>query len=124
MSNNPINLAIRFLLELAALAALGTWGFQAVQGPLRFVAAVVAPVAAAAIWGVFRIPGDPGPAPVATPGPVRLVIEIVFFSLAAIGLAAAGFSTLAWVLGGITLLHYLASYDRVARMVRNQPPNG
>jgi len=123
MSNNPINLAVRFLLELAALAALGSWGFHASQGPLRYVLAVMTPVAAAAIWGVFRIPGDPGPAPVATPGPVRLAIEIAYFTLASLGLAAAGYSRLAWILGGLVLLHYIVSFDRVGWMVRNQPPN-
>lgn len=123
MSNNPINLAVRFLLELAALAALGTWGFHMLQGPLRFVIAVIIPVAAAAVWGVFRIPGDPGPAPVATAGPLRLAIEIAYFALACLGLAAAGFTKLAWILGGLVLLHYIVSFDRVRWMVRNQPPN-
>ncbi len=122
MANHPVNLALRFLLELGALAALGVWGWHAVPGGLRYLLALLAPALAAVIWGVFRVPGDPGPAPVATPGPLRLAIEIAFFGLATFGLATANFVTLAWVLGGTALAHYLASYDRVARMLKNRPP--
>ena len=37
MSENPVNLALRFLLELAALAALGQWGWVAHDGAARWV---------------------------------------------------------------------------------------
>jgi hypothetical protein len=124
MSNHPVNLGIRFALEIGGLLALGVWSWWAVEGPFRYALVLIIPGTAAAIWGVFRVPGDPGPAPVATPGPVRLAIEITFFVLATWGLAASGYTSGAWILGGITALHYLASFDRVARMLRNLPPPG
>lgn len=70
------------------------------------------------LWGVFRVPGDPGDAPVAVPGPVRLLLEAVFFATAVVLLDAAGQSNTALVFGSIVVLHYLASYDRVIRFLR------
>ncbi len=118
MSNNPINLALRFALELAALAAMAWWGWVAHDGAARWLWAAGLPLLAAAVWGVFRIPNDPGDAPVAVPGPVRLLIEAAVFGGATWCLYAAGQPALAAVFGGIVLLHYLASYDRVARLLR------
>ena len=46
------NLALRFLLELAALAAVGYWGWDA-GGPLLAIAAVAA---VAVVWGLFVAP--------------------------------------------------------------------
>jgi hypothetical protein len=50
------NLGLRFLLELSALAALGYWGSQ--TGPLvvSIVLAIAAPLAGAAVWGVYAAP--------------------------------------------------------------------
>ena len=56
MSENPANLALRFLLELAALAALGYWGWVAHDGASRWVWTAGLVVGAAAVWGVFRCP--------------------------------------------------------------------
>jgi hypothetical protein len=58
MGFHPVNLAIRFILELAALVAMGVWGWLQVDGVLRFVVALAVPIAAAALWGVFAVPGD------------------------------------------------------------------
>ncbi len=117
MSSNPINLALRFILELTALASLGLWGWYKGDGWLRFVLALVIPLTFAALWGIFRIPGDPGHAPVATPGIIRLAFELTYFSLATWSLYDAHFTTLAWVQGGAVLLHYLVSYDRILWMI-------
>ena len=52
-----LNLALRFLLELAALASLGYWGGTAPAGAAaRAALAVALPVAAAAFWGMFVAP--------------------------------------------------------------------
>jgi hypothetical protein len=37
MSTNPINLAVRFLLELSALFAMGLWGWQQGEGLIRYL---------------------------------------------------------------------------------------
>ena len=50
MSQNPINLGVRFLLELAALAALGFWGWTQHTGVLRYLLAIVLPLFAAFMW--------------------------------------------------------------------------
>jgi hypothetical protein len=49
-------LAVRFALELAALAALAYWGFSEFDGVLSVVLGVGAPLAAAVVWGLFVSP--------------------------------------------------------------------
>lgn len=121
MSNNPLNLAVRFLLELGALAAMAYWGWTTHDGLWRFLWAVGLPLLAAALWGTLRVPGDPGDAPVAIPGAFRLFLEFIFFATAVWCIADAGRQSLAVAFAAITLLHYLASYDRVLRFLRRSP---
>jgi hypothetical protein len=59
MGSNPINLVIRFLLELSALMAMGFWGWNQGKGAFRFVLAFGIPIIAALVWGVFAVPDDP-----------------------------------------------------------------
>lgn len=118
MSSHPINLALRFLLEIAALLALGVWGWQSGEGWLQFGLALGIPLVAAALWATFRIPNDPGAAPVAVPGLIRLILEIAFFALAVWGLYQARLVTFAWILGLTVALHYLISYDRILWMIK------
>ncbi|MDP8905641.1 MAG: YrdB family protein [Chloroflexota bacterium] len=69
---------------------MGIWGWNAFASPWNVAAAIGVPLVAAAIWGTFRVPNDPGHAPVEVPGLVRLAIELVFFAVAAVLLYAAG----------------------------------
>jgi hypothetical protein len=117
MSENPLNLALRFALELAALAALGYWGWVAHAGAVRYVWVIGLVVGAAAVWGAFRVPGDGGPPVVAVPGWVRLTIEALFFGGATLTLLAAGRVTLGLAFAFIVVLHYAISYDRVLRFL-------
>lgn len=88
------NLAVSFLLELCALAALAYWGVRTGQGLiLKIGLGVGAPLLAAVMWGVFVSPK----APVSVHKHVRLVLQLVFFGLAAAALSATGRPTLAWV---------------------------
>jgi len=87
-------------------------------------AAIVLPVVAATLWGVFRIPNDPKPAPVAVPGPVRLLLEWALFGWAVWALADMGYDGWAWLLAGVLVAHYLVSYDRTGVMIRNRPYKG
>jgi hypothetical protein len=117
MGSHPLNLAFRFLLELAALIALGVWGWSLATGAARFVAALAAPIVAAAMWGLFNVPGDPsrsGAAPVPVRGMVRLALELAFFGLAAWALAASGHADLGIALAVAVAIHYAMSYDRIA----------
>ena len=120
MGSHPLNLAFRFLLELAALAALGVWGWSLATGATRFVLALAAPIAAAAMWGLFNVPGDPsrsGAAPIPVRGVVRLALELAFFALAASALAASGHAGLGIALAVAVAIHYAISYDRMAWLV-------
>lgn len=115
MAEHPINLALRFILEIAALIALGYWGWMANEGVLRYALAISLPIAAAVLWATFRVTGEAGAdQPIfAVPGVVRLLMEVAFFSFAVWGLYQAGAASTAWILGGIVLVHYLISYDRI-----------
>jgi hypothetical protein len=72
------------------LGALIYWGFQVGEGPMKIVLGVLLPLLAATVWGTFRVPNDPGKAPVAVRGPVRLLLEAAFFGLAVAALSSAG----------------------------------
>lgn len=118
MSKHPLNLALRFALELAALTALGYWAWTMNGGLWRWVLVVALPLLAAGIWGSFRVPGDPGNAPIPVPGIVRLAIEALFFGASVLALANAGRETLAMILAAIVLIHYAISFDRIVWLVR------
>lgn len=109
MNSHPINMTLRFVLELAALLALGIWGWQKGDGLLRFVLAFGVPLVAAFLWAAFRVPGDPGAAPVAIPGTLRLAFELVLFAFATWAFYDTNLKALAGIfrhVGGNTL-HYL-----------------
>ena len=90
-------LAIRFGLELCALAALGWWGFSVGDGLVSYVVGLGAPLAAAALWGVLAAPkGRFGGR-----DPMRLAGEIVVFGAATLALASLGRW---WLAGGFGVL--------------------
>jgi len=122
MASHPLNLALRFLLELSALVAFGYWGWTQNAGALRWILAIGLPLIAAAAWGLFNVPDDPGRsgrAPVPVPGIVRLILEAVFFGLAIWALVAAGQPRWAWMLLGLLLVHYAWAYDRLEWLLRH-----
>lgn len=118
MAQNPINLALRFILELLALYFMGRWGWTQHTGVARYVLAIGYPLFAAAIWGIFRVPNDGGAPVVRVPGAVRLLIEVMYFGFATWGLFDSGATTTGWIFGGITLFHYIVSYDRIIWLVK------
>jgi hypothetical protein len=116
VGSHPINLALRFGLELAALAAMGLWGWQLTTGVFRVVLAIAIPVAAAVLWGVLAVPGDPsrsGAAFFPTPGGIRLIFEVAFFAFAVWALYATDHARLAIAMAAIVVVHYAISYDRI-----------
>ena len=120
MGSHPINLTIRFLLELATLLAMGVWGWRQGEGWVRFVLAVGIPIIVAVVWGVFAVPNDPsrsGAAPVAVPGILRLAIELAVFVFAIWALYDLGYTGLSWILGIIVAIHYITSYDRIRWLI-------
>lgn len=120
MGSNPINLVIRFLLELTALTAMGMWGWRLSDNWTRFILVIGVPIVAMAIWGTFAVPDDPsrsGNAPVEVPGIIRLVIELAFFSFEVWIFHELGFTRLGWTMCIIVFLHYLVSYDRIMSLL-------
>jgi hypothetical protein len=97
----PANDALRFFLELSALAAVAYWGWTEPDGALRWVLVVAAPLAVAAVWGRWMAPkssarvGDPW----------RLIIELLVFGSAVAALARAGQPILAAVLAAASAIH-------------------
>ena len=85
------NLLLKFLLELAALAAFGYWGASAASGALAVVLAVAVPAAMVVLWGAFAAPNSARRLPAAT----RVPFELTVFALAALALVGAGSSALA-----------------------------
>jgi hypothetical protein len=120
MGSHPINLTLRFLLEIAALLAMGFWGWRQGEGWLRVLLAIGIPLIAAILWGTFAVPDDPsrsGKAPIVTPGIIRLIMELAFFIFACWALWDEELVRLGWILGILVMLHYIVSYDRVLWLI-------
>lgn len=113
-----INLGLHFLLELCGLAALIYWGFHTGEGLMKIILGVVVPLLAAVAWGTFRVPNDPGKAPVAVRGPVRLLLEAAYFGLAVAALSSAGQPTLAALFGIAVAIDYAIMYERVIWLLK------
>ncbi|MES0489521.1 MAG: YrdB family protein [Leptospirales bacterium] len=121
MGSHPINLAVRFLLELSALVAMGAWGWRQTDGWFRFVLALGVPLIFAVMWGTFAVPDDPsrsGKAPVPVPGMVRLTLELAFFTIGTWMLYQSGYPTPGFIFGVVVVVHYLVSYDRVSWLIQ------
>ena len=101
------NLALRFVLELCALAAFSYWGFHAPSSRVaRIAAAIVAPLVAAVVWILFGAPG----AQFELSDPLHLVLEVLFFGGAAVALRAAGRRTYALAFGALAAINRALMY--------------
>lgn len=93
-------LAVRFVLELAMLAAFAYWGFNSSDTTmLNIVLGIAAPLAAAIVWGTFLAPRRKTDLPI----PARVVIEFIVFGLAAVALWAADQPTWAIVVAVVAV---------------------
>ena len=100
------NLALRFLLELVALAAVGWWGWHvggSTSGQLSL--AIALPLAVALAWGAFIAPK----ARFSVSRPVWYGLQVVIFGAAALALAsvwstAAGIAFALVIVANTTLL--------------------
>jgi hypothetical protein len=94
-----MNLAIRFLLELGALTALGVWGYRIGGGVVKVGLAAGLPLAAAVIWGTFVSPNAAVPVPAA----VHLLLQVAIFGAAATTLLQLGHRLPAGVFGLVAI---------------------
>ncbi len=88
-----INLAVKFLLELAAFAALAWWGGTVGHGAVSVLVAVAAPLVAVVLWGMWAAPRAARRLPLAR----RVPFELAVFALAALAIGTVS------VLAGILL---------------------
>ncbi|MDI2130297.1 YrdB family protein [Yinghuangia seranimata] len=88
------NLAVVFLLELAALAGVGTWGFTTRDGlGARLLAGLGGPAVLIVLWALFGAPD----ATYKVHGAVRVAFELGWFGIGVAAFAAAGYVTQATV---------------------------
>lgn len=118
MNNHPLNLALRFILELLALYIVGYWGYTKGEGVYKYIFMLLIPLILATAWAVFRVPGDPGRAPVAVNGIIRLTIEASVFGIAVFALFDTGYDKYGWILLAVLIVHYAISYDRLFWIIK------
>lgn len=98
------------------MVSFSTWCWR-FGNTVKYLLAIGLHLIAMAVWAVFRVPGDPGSAPVAVSGIVRLLIEVLFFSAAIITLFQMDYRVLAWVFILVTVVHNAVSYDRILHLI-------
>lgn len=107
------NLAVKFGLELAAVAAFAIWGASVGSGALAVVLAVIAPLLAIGLWSTFAAPRSTR----RLPTPARIPFELAIFALAALALVASGNETFAIVFAATAVINaacltWLEQWDR------------
>jgi Protein of unknown function (DUF2568) len=113
-----VTLTVRFLCELATLAALAYWGFTVGDGIGAWALGVGGPLLAAVVWGAWVAPKARWPVPI----PTRVVIELALFGAATAALAVAGQPLLAVVLGVAALATSLLNASQ-ERQASDRPPD-
>ncbi len=110
------NLALRFVLEIAALTGLGIAAWTQTGGAARWITVVIVPLAAATLWGTFNVLDDPsrsGEAPVKVAGWVRLAVELLVLGGGWIAYGVAGHAVVGATFAALTVLHYTVGRARV-----------
>ncbi|MFG2833754.1 YrdB family protein [Streptomyces zaomyceticus] len=108
-----LNEGLAFLLELAAFALLGWWGWESAEAwAPRLLLAVAAPAAAIVLWGLFAAPK----ARVRLPPVGVLAVKALVFGAAVAALYGLGRHGGAVVLAVVAVVNTaLATMDRRAR---------
>ena len=97
-----LNAALRFVLELVGIVALGIWGWTvADDSPLRFVLAVGAPLALIVVWAFLIAPRSRSPLDPRT----RFVVGSGLLLVAAGALWAAGFPAAAAIFAVLNVVN-------------------
>ncbi|MGG3890505.1 YrdB family protein [Metabacillus fastidiosus] len=82
-----LNIALRFLIELCSLFAIGYWGFQMGKGILlKSILGIGAPLTIAVIWAMF---GSPNASYQLNSG-LRLSLELIIYLLASAAIYTTG----------------------------------
>jgi len=113
---HSINLAVRFVLEVLALIAMGVWGWRQSDESFRLLVALAIPIVLAIVWGTFNVPGDPsrgGSAPIVVSGVIRLIVELGIFAVVTWALYNIGYTKLSLFFIFTVVVHYIVSYERI-----------
>ena len=95
------NLTLKFLLEVAALAAFAYWGAGTGAMPVSLFLAIATPAAAAVLWGVFAAPKSDRRLPLQP----RIRFELTIFTAAVLALLSAGVPGLAVAMSALVILN-------------------
>ncbi len=89
-----LNLAIRFLLELCMLAAVGYWGFSTHAGwVLKVIFGIGLPILLIVIWGLLLAPRASHP----LRGISHTLLSLVLLGSGAVALFVSGRTALGWI---------------------------
>ncbi len=105
------NLVLRFVLEVACLVGIGVAGWQVTPA-----LGIAGSVMAAAAWGVFAVPDDPGrhgEALVPVHGWLRLLMELAVFIGGAAAWLVAGRLAVSVSLAALVVLHHVVALPRL-----------
>src|SRR5688572_23191338 len=113
-----VHLAIRFLLELVMLAGVAMLGWELAG----LIGAIALAIGALALWGVFGTEGDGarGDPVIATPGPFRLLLELVLFGVGAVGLWLVWSRAASETFLTVSVIHYLITWERQWWLIRGR----
>ena len=114
-----VNDAVFFAVELAALVALGMWGWHVGAGGWRLVLVVALPLAFALAWGLLAAPN----ASRRLTGPLLVLFQLVAFLLAAAALWATGRTVPGVVLGVVAVAVVLLDRRLGGREYRGRESN-
>ena len=100
--SKTLNLAVRFLLELCLLAAVGYWGFKTNQGwIMKIILGIGLPILIAVLWGLFVAPRALYP----LSGIPYLILELMLLGSGAVALFASGQANLGWIYTAILVIN-------------------
>ncbi len=110
-----INLALRGLMELGIVLAIGYWGYRTGEGTLsRGLLGFGAPLLVFGLWALVDFRGSG-----ALAEPLRLGQELALSGVAAVALYAAGQHALGWTMGGLSILHHALVYLLGERLLKH-----
>ena len=102
-----INIALRFILELCALASFAYWGFHISQSmPIKLLLGIGSPLLVIIIWGLFGSPAAPLP----LKGFNRILLEMLIFGLAVFALFSSGKTNLGFIFAIIVIINRILLY--------------
>ena len=97
------NLAVKFILELAAIAAFALWGASLDGVLVSVVVGVAAPASVVVLWGLFAAPRSSR----RLPTPARMPFELSVFALAAAALLALDWIAIAIAFAAVVVVNAL-----------------